>query len=515
MRLVEYLEKGASLGPERPCLSSGDDVRSYSQVSALSKGIAAALVASGVAPGDKVAILSSNDPTAFTCVFAISRAAAVWCPINPRSAAGENAEILDLFDCSVLIYQSKYAALVEEIADRLPKVTTYVCIDADTERAPSLARWVDDAGGVTAAAETWTDVAIRDDLAMVVGTGGTTGRPKGVQLSGHNLEAMTSIMLMSYPFGERPRYLALAPLTHAAGVLCFPILASGGEIVIMTDTDIGAFLDLIETRQITHTMLPPTLLYMLLAHEKAATTDYSSLRCFWYGSAPIAAARLEEALRVIGPVMAQYFGQTEAPMVITTMAPSDHFGDDGSVRRSRLSSAGTPAPLVTVTILDDDGNQVPAGTRGEIAVRGSLVTPGYYKNPAATAEVSVGGWHHTGDIGYLDEENFLFIVDRAKDMIVTGGFNVYSAEVEQVLLEHPDIQDCAVFGLPDEKWGERVTAVIEPIPGRSIDLDALRVTLRERLGGVKTPKQLEIMASLPRSTVGKVLKREVRAHYIE
>jgi acyl-CoA synthetase (AMP-forming)/AMP-acid ligase II len=321
---------------------------------------------------------------------------------------------------------------------------------------------------------------------------------------------MTAATLMSYPFEGRPVYLALAPLTHAAGVLCFPVLSLGGEIVIMRTPDVGGFLDHVERHRVTHTFLPPTLIYMVLAHERLETTDLRSLQCFWYGAAPMSVGRLEEALTRIGPVMAQLFGQTEAPMMISTMAPRDHFHADGSVARERLSSAGRPSPLVRVAIMASDGALLGPGETGEIVVRGSLVMRGYHHNPGATAEASEHGWHHTGDIGYLDHDNYLFIVDRAKDMVITGGFNVYSTEVEQTLMLHPDVQDCAVVGLPDDKWGERVTAVVQLRPGAVATPETLTAFARQRLGGVKTPKQIEIWTDLPRSKVGKILKGEIK-----
>ena len=350
-----------------------------------------------------------------------------------------------------------------------------------------------------------------DDMVMLVGTGGTTGRPKGVMLTGHNIETMSALTLMSYPFGPRPRYLALAPLTHAAGVLCFPVMTLGGEIVIMPSPDLTEFLALVEKNKITHTFLPPTLIYMLLDHDRLAETDTSHLQCLWYGAAPMSASRLEEALTKIGPVLGQLFGQSEAPMMISTLAPADHFHEDGSLAKERLSSAGRPTPLTMVAIMDDEGHLLGPGQRGEIVARGPLVMAGYYKNPQASAEASRHGWHHTGDIGYLDEDNYLFIVDRAKDMIITGGFNVYSAEVEQVLLAHPAVQDCAVIGLPDEKWGERVTAVVQLRPGQTVTEAEVRSFVKERLGSVKAPKQVEIWPDLPRSKVGKVLKVDVKA----
>ena len=209
--------------------------------------------------------------------------------------------------------------------------------------------------------------------------------------------------------------------------------------------------------------------------------------------------------------MGQLFGQTEAPMMISTLPPRDHFRADGSVATERLSSAGRPSPLVTVAVMGPDGELMPQGDRGEIVARGSLVMAGYYKNPEATAQASAFGWHHTGDIGFLDEDGYLFIVDRAKDMVITGGFNVYSTEVEQALMEHPAVQDCAVVGLPDAHWGERVTAVVTLRAGQSADTAELTAFVKARLGSVKAPKQVEIWSDLPRSKVGKVLKTEIRA----
>ncbi|MFE9320454.1 long-chain fatty acid--CoA ligase [Nocardia sp. NPDC052278] len=505
MRLTDYLDKGASLGAAAPCLTMNGRTLTYAQVQQLSWRIAGALARSGIRPGERVAILSANDTLAFACVFGIARAGAVWCPINPRNEAAENRELLDLFDCTCLIFQSAFAPLVSTIAPQLPGLRTLVCLDGNAADATSFEDWVRECPADP------TQVEPIDELAMLVGTGGTTGRPKGVRLTGHNIEAMTALTLMSYPFELRPRYLALAPLTHAAGVLCFPILTLGGEIVVMPALDLGEFLTLIERHRITHTFLPPTLIYMLLDHPALSEANLGSLQCLWYGAAPMSTARLAAALDRIGPVMGQLFGQSEAPMMVATLAPKDHFRPDGSIATERLSSAGRPTPLTQVAIMDPEGHLLPAGERGEIVVRGPLVMAGYHKNPDATAEVSRYGWHHTGDIGYLDADNYLYIVDRAKDMIITGGFNVYSAEVEQAMLTHPAVQDCAVIGLPDDKWGERVTAVVQLNLGHTVTVDELREHTKARLGGVKTPKQVEIWPDLPRSKIGKVLKPEIRA----
>src|SRR5437868_5293738 len=253
---------------------------SYGDVQRLSYRIARGLANSGITPGEKVAILSANDPTAFACVFGISRAGAVWCPINPRNEAAENRELLDLMDCTCLIFQQAFAPLVERIRHDLHKLTTLICLDAAVPFAVPFDQWLSEVSS-----EPWQIEPV-DDIVMIAGTGGTTGKPKGVMLSGQNIETMSALTLMSYPFEERTVYLALAPLTHAAGVLCFPIMTLGGEIVIMPRPDLAEFLTLIEQHRVTHTFLPPTLIYMLLSHPDLSSKDLKSLKCLWYGAAP-------------------------------------------------------------------------------------------------------------------------------------------------------------------------------------------------------------------------------------
>ncbi len=505
MKLSDYLDKGASLGRDAPCLTAGAVTRTYGEVKDQTVEIAAALQHNGVETGDRVAVLSGNDPLALTCVFGISRAGAVWCPVNPRNEADENRQLFDLFGCRFLFFQKAFSALVNSIRDQLPQLEWLVCLDGEVDGAQGFEDWLTQHHSTL-------DEGRRPagGLAMLAGTGGTTGKPKGVRLTEENMMTSTASALMSYPFGDRPRYLALAPLTHSAGVLTFPILSLGGEVVIMSAPDIGHFLALIADHGITHAFLPPTVIYGILDHPALDTTDLSSLRCLWYGAAPMSPTRLAEALTRIGPVLGQLFGQTEAPNMIATLAPAAHFRPDGSIATERLGSAGTPTPLTTVAIMDATGALVENGERGEIVVRGPLVMDGYHQNPDATAEVSAHGWHHTGDIGYLDDENFLYVVDRAKDMIITGGFNVYSAEVEQALLAHPAVKESAVIGLPDDKWGERVTAAVELRSAQTVTSDELIAFVKRRIGSVKAPKQVEIWIDLPRSKVGKVLKTEVR-----
>ena len=345
MRLVDFLDKGASVHPiDAPCLTMAGQARSYADVQRLSWSVGRALARSGVRPGDKVAVLSGNDPVAFASVFGISRAGALWCPVNPRNEAAENRELLALLDCRCLMFAAAFAPLVAKIAPDLPELTTLVCLDGDTSGAggPGIAGAVGFAEWLAGVGDDPWQADPVDDVVMIAGTGGTTGRPKGVMLTGRNIETMAALTLMSYPFTGAPVYLAFAPLTHAAGVLCFPIMALGGEIVIMPHPDLGDFLELIGRHRVTHAYLPPTVIYSLLDHPGLASADLSSLQCLWYGAAPMSATRLEQAIGAFGPVLGQLFGQTEAPMFISALPPADHLHADGTLATERFTSAGRP-----------------------------------------------------------------------------------------------------------------------------------------------------------------------------
>ncbi|HSZ39685.1 MAG TPA: AMP-binding protein [Trebonia sp.] len=433
MRLTEFLDKGASLHPDAPCLTvagapgteasagagprtparAGTDAstragtRTYADVQRLSWAVARALDRSGILPGDKVAVLSGNDPVAFGCVFGIARAGAVWCPVDPRNGAAEDQELLDLFDCSCLIYARSFAPLVEKIISRLPKLHTLVCLD-------EIGAWL--GGDSPWQADPADDVVMIASAAAARENPGSAGNPRGVMLTGRNIEAMTALTLMSYPFTGRPVLLAFAPLTHAAGFLCFPVMALGGEIVIMPSPDLGEFPRLVGQHRVTHAFLPSAGICALLDHPGLPSGALGSLQCLWYGSTPMPASCLAQAITEIGPVMGQLFGQFEAPMVISALSPRDHFRPDGAPAVERFTSVGKPTPLTTVAIMDDGGGLLSPGERGEVVIRGPLVMAGYYKDPLATAEVSRHGWHHTGDIGYLDDNGYLYITGRMRDV---------------------------------------------------------------------------------------------------
>jgi fatty-acyl-CoA synthase len=420
MRLAEYLDKGASLDPAAPCLTMNGRTRSYAEVQRLSGLVGRALARSGVKPGDKVAVLAGNDPVAFACVFGIARAGAVWCQVDPRDEPVRTRELLTLLDCSCLIFQRAFAPLAALISGGLPNLRAQVCLDNGEQ---SLSRgqvaFRDWLRGLDRDAVGANLDSLEGDVAVLAGAGSMPGRARAAMLTGHNIVAMTALTLMSYPFSGRPVYLALAPLTQLAGLLPFPVMALGGQVVVMREPDLDELVALIGQYQVTHAFLPPALVSALLERPVLRRADLSSLQCLWYGPDQISSARLAEAVDTIGPVMGRMFGQAEAPMMISAMAPADHFRSDGSKALERYSSAGRPTALTAVRIMDEQGALLPTGEQGDVVVRGPLVMAGYYADPAATAEASRHGWYHTGHVGYLDADNYLYLVGQATDPIVS------------------------------------------------------------------------------------------------
>ena len=513
MRIIDFLDHGALLSPSAICLSSAADAPAhdytFAQTVELSHRIGAALHRDGVHPGDAVAVLSPNNPLGYACMMGLFRAGAVWIPLNGRNPLSENQSVMRARGVTWLFYHSDYQSDVNVLMEIIGSLRGAVCIDSApaTPATPAimLSQWMAEQGCAR------VEVAERaDDLAAIVSTGGTTGEPKGAMLPHRVFETMVATFMTCMPIDRCPVHLVVAPMTHGAGATTFPMLAAGATQVFMAKAEPGAILQEIERRQVTHVFLPPTLLYMLLAHPDVRRRNYSSLRYLLLGAAPVAAEKLREAVDVFGPVVAQCFGQVEAPMVCTFMSPSE-LADAIVTHPARMLSCGRPTALVKLPIVDEQGRPVAAGERGEIVVRGNLVMHGYHSANEATPATE--GWHHTGDIGIMDADAYVYIVDRKRDLIISGGFNIYPSEIEQVLLAHPCVQDGAVIGVPDEKWGEAVKAVVQLKPGEVVTPEALLTWCRERLGGMKTPKTLEIWEQLPRSPVGKVLKKVIRAQY--
>jgi acyl-CoA synthetase (AMP-forming)/AMP-acid ligase II len=508
MRLIDFFDRGAALDPDRACLADARGSLSFRDVQRRTHRIGNALIAGGLAPQSVAAVLSPNDVDAFSCILGILRAGGAWMPLNARNAVDDNAAQLADNDCRWLFYHSSFAAAVEEIRRKAPGIRGFVCVDRANAGDPHLPDWLSQASD-----DPCYVPAGPNDIASIWPSGGTTGRSKGVMLTHANFETMIANFITSMPMRKPPVHLIAAPMTHAAGCISFPLLALGATQVLIPSADALEVMTAIQRFKVTTLFLPPTVIYMMLGHPRVREFDYSSLTHFIYAAAPMSALKLKEALEIFGPVMAQTFGQAEAPMLCTFLSPEEHLVIGDPEREKRLMSCGRATVFTQVAIMDDDGRLLPANEKGEIVVRGSLVMKGYYKNPKATEEASKFGWHHTGDIGFKDEDGYFYIVDRKRDMIISGGFNIYPSEIEQVVWSHPAVQDCAVSGVPDEKWGEAVKAVVQLTAGAEAKAEELAAFCRERLGGMKTPKSFEIWDQLPRSPVGKVLKRDIRARF--
>ncbi len=352
-----------------------------------------------------------------------------------------------------------------------------------------------------------------DHIGGMTYTGGTTGRPKGVMGTTQSITTMTTVQLAEWEWPENPRFLMCTPLSHAGAAFFTPVIVKGGELIVLTKFDPAEVLKTIEEQKISATMLVPSMIYALMDHPDSHTRDLSSLETVYYGASAMNPVRLREAIKRFGPIFAQYYGQSEAPMVITYLAKGDH-------DEKRLTSCGRPTLFARTALLGDDGQPVPQGEVGEICVSGPLLCGGYWKLPDATAETFRDGWMHTGDLAREDEDGFWYIVDRTKDMIVTGGFNVFPREVEDVVAEHPSIAQVCVIGTPDEKWGEAVTAVVVLRPDAATDEESvaamtaeIQAAVKDRKGSVQSPKQVIIVDSVPVTALGKPDKKAVRAQF--
>lgn len=508
MRVIDFFDRGVSRGRDRVCLKDAVHSRTYGEVQQRTYLIANALRRDGFKPEGKAAVYSPNAAIAFECVLGILRAAGAWVPINARNVVSENAYILGNCDVEVLFYHGEFEANAAEFRQRCPKLRLFVCIDKAGALGPCLADWL---AGVAA---TDPDIPARHDaLASIFNSGGTTGRPKGVMWTNLTWETMIANFHVCMPSRKAPVHLLVAPMTHGAGTVALMLMAIGATHVILTHFDADDVMKAIEREKVTHVFLPPTAIYMLLAHPDLTKHDYRSLEYFIYAAAPMSVDKLKDCLRVFGPVMAQLFGQAEAPALCTFLSPQEHLVTGDPEKEKRLASCGRPTLLTAVAIMSEEGKLIPPGERGEIVVRGNLVAAGYYKNPEATLAISTFGWHHTGDIGYMDEDSYVYIVDRKRDMIISGGFNIYPSEIEQVIWSHACVQDCAVIGVPDEKWGEAVMAVVELKPGTNAAEKEIIDLCKARLGSVNAPKVVEFWPLLPRSPVGKVLKKDIREKF--
>ncbi|MDH7799177.1 MULTISPECIES: AMP-binding protein [unclassified Beijerinckia] len=500
MHLIDMFNTAAQRWPDRIFLREGEKTRDYATVRSAAIAIAKGLRARGVGVDTRVGIMGPNTSDLIEGVFGIFIVHCIWVPVNVRSTASELVDYLTALDVDILLYTSSVTEVVRQAQARLPHLRLVAALDG-----PGRHEWL--AG---------SDHVVLDDLPprahaviSLTSSGGTTGKPKGVALTELNWETAVATAASQFP-GDHPVFLLAAPMSHAAGGLALMFLPRGPELIVLPSFEPEAVMAAIEKHHITHLFLPPTAIYMMLSHPKRHQYDFSSLKYFIYAGAPMSVDKLREALALFGPVMTQFYAQMECFGSITCLTPDHHAEALADPHKQhRLASAGQANIYARVEIMGENGDLLKAGERGEIVVRSNLVFSHYVGVPD-DQKPKPDTWHHTSDVGYRDEDGFFYIVDRLRDMIITGGFNVYPSEVEQAVLAHPAVKDCAVIGVPDEKWGEAVVAFIEVKPSEAVTESDLIAFCRKTLSGVKTPKRVIVVDELPRSPVGKVLRRVVR-----
>ncbi|WP_067569925.1 acyl-CoA synthetase [Nocardia acidivorans] len=505
MHLTRGLHRAVQLNPDRVMTVDGTRTRTFAEAADRVARFAGALRALGVAKGDRVAMLALNSDRFSEYLLAVPWADAVLNPVNIRWSPAEIAYSLADSGTKVLLVDQVFAAMLPAIREQYPDLTTVIhCGDGPApqgtlsyEELIATGAPIEDArrGG--------------DELAGIFYTGGTTGFPKGVMLTHANLfaSAMGSLATGDL-FTPGGSYLHVAPMFHLADMCGWLTeVTLGGSHVFIPSFDPVATLRAIQEHRVTDSLLVPIMIQLLVDHPDAAGYDLSSLACIVYGASPIAQAVLERAMKLFPNAgFTQAYGMTELSPVATLLGPADHAA-------GLLRSAGRPAPHSEVRVVDPEGNEVPRGTVGEIVARGDHVMRGYWNKPEETAEALRGGWMHTGDGGYMDENGYLFVVDRLKDMIVSGGENVYSAEVENAVAAHPAVATCAVIGVPDQEWGERVHALILCHPGMTVTAEEIRTHAKTLIAGYKAPRSIELVEAMPVSGTGKILKRELRERY--
>jgi fatty-acyl-CoA synthase len=454
-------------------------------------------------PGSCVAFLAANRADAWCAGVAaqLSRLAITW--LHPLGSFDDQLFQLEDSQSQILVidadaFRDRGAALTGS-ASGLKTVFTLGRADYGL----NLLAAVEAGGSISPCC-----LARPDDVATLNYTGGTTGKSKGALRHHRQLTPFSGSILADFELPERPSYLAVAPISHVAGTKVVPTLMRGGTVHMLKGFDPGAVLATIARERINFTLFVPTMIYVLLDHPELSKTDLSSLELLLYGASPMAPSRLLEAIERIGPVLSQLYGQTEC-YPVSVLRKADH-----DPRQPELFlSCGFPIAGCEAKILDDQDRVVPAGQAGEICVRAPHVMAEYWRRPEQTAETLKNGWLHTGDIARADERGYMFILDRKKDMIVTGGFNVFPREVEDVLATHADVAVVAVIGIPDDKWGEAVTAVIVPKPGTSPSERELIDLVKQRKGSTHAPKQVKFVSELPMTGVGKVDKKSLRAKF--
>ncbi|WP_317932359.1 AMP-binding protein [Halioxenophilus sp. WMMB6] len=505
--MAELLVSTLNRGGDRPLLQIVDGpCLTVDQIRDETSQFCQALASLGVKAGTRVGLVSPNKPEVLHVSHAVQLLAAVYVPMHPLSSLEDHLFVLQDSGVELLVFDAvSYGPRAQEIAAALPQLR--MISFGDTSFSEDICRLSLGFTPMPLVAPAVTPTTI-----MRLGyTGGTTGKPKAIASTQRAGLATLQIMLTDWEWPSTPHILSCTPLSHAGSALILPTLLKGGSIMALPRFDAGRVMQLIQEYQINCIMLVPTMIYAILDHPHFDQYDLSSLETVFYGASAISPIRLQEAIERIGPVFSQFYGQAEAPMVITTLRKGDHDSND----LNRLASCGLPSPWLDVELLDEQGRPVADGEPGEICVRGPIVIDGYRDNPQQTADAFRHDWLHTGDVAVRDPGGYLRIIDRTKDMIVTGGFNVYPRAIEDVISEHEAVAQVAVFGVPHAKWGEAVTASIVLKPGLTADGNDIAALVANRKGAFQAPKVIEFIDSIPQTAVGKPDKKALRARHIE
>jgi acyl-CoA synthetase (AMP-forming)/AMP-acid ligase II len=496
MHPIDFFLRAASRYPNHIALQGPGSVSlTYESLAKQVNTLAYAMQQADPTEQSRVAICAGNTSEHIIALLATLQAGKTWVPLNIRSTAQEVQRILDTVHASIVITDETGASLVN---------------NADVPH-----RWC-----IGAARKDWKEIknvcspfknrrplpiqATREATQAIKFTGGTTGVPKGVMQPYRAWNAGIINQIHGWGLNETDCYVVCAPITHGTSTYLLPILAQGGKLVFPETNSPPAIAKAFRDHQGTISFMPPTLIYMLMAHPDVHVSDFASLRNLVYGGAPMPTEKVDEAVGFFGPRVGATYGQTEAPQIVTMLRPAE------VTDPANRGSAGRCTWLSDLAIRSPQGEFLGQGEKGEVVVRGDLVMTGYWQLPEKTAETIRDGWLHTGDVGYVDERGFLFIKDRLRDVVITGGFNVYPVDVEDALSKHPAVYEASVFGWPDPKWGEAVHAAIQLRKDADTTQEALMDHVKALLGGVHTPKYIHFVDQLPRSAVGKVLKKDIK-----
>jgi len=498
---IEHFLTAAKRWPERIAVKDGPCQVTYGELAWQVNALAAAMQSIDPARQSRVGICAYNTFEHLISWLATFAAGKIWIPLNPRNGAEELNRVIAATQPSIVVID----------ADHLKKIASQ-----------GATRIVGKPGLYAGGDKTLADLCrtfegaqpVRhelglDDVQAIKFTGGSSGQPKGCVQTYRVWNTCITSILAAFEFEDADnRHLLAAPMTHGANTLIIPTFAIGGTQVFMDKTGPAAILQAIERDRITTVFLPPTVIYMMLAEQGVESRNFSALRHLIVGGAAIRRDVVPQAMKIFNNALETCFGQTEAPQIAACMRATDW------QEETNYASTGRATALTEIKVMDPDGRILSAGESGEIVLRGDLVMQGYLNMPEKTAETIIDGWLHTGDIGIVDKRGFVFIKDRIRDVIITGGFNVYPSDVEAVLGRHPDVKECVVFGISDMKWGEAVVAAVELHHDATVTGQAITAFIKQQMDSVKTPKAVHIVDELPRSPVGKVLRREAKAQFI-